>query len=77
MGAEHIESWTWKPGQSGNHAGSKPKPRRSFDAVRRRPELGVDPLEEVIALARDPTVPKATQLKAWMVLMDYAYEGKV
>jgi hypothetical protein len=27
----------------------------------------------VIALAQDPALPKATRLKAWMALMDYAY----
>jgi hypothetical protein len=71
--AEHLKPWMWRPGESGNPTGSKPKPRRSFDTVRRLEALGVDPLEEVIALARDLTVPKATRLKAWMALMDYSY----
>lgn len=73
MATRDTEPFRWKPGQSGNPAGRPRKPRRSFDAVRRLEALGADPLEEVIALARDPTVPKATQLKAWMALMDYAY----
>jgi hypothetical protein len=68
MGAEHIKPWMWKPGQSGNPAGSKPKPRPSFDAVRRLEELGVDPLEEVITLARDASLPKVARLKAWWPL---------
>jgi uncharacterized protein DUF5681 len=70
---EELKPFQWKPGQSGNPAGKPKNSRRSFDAVRRLEELGVDPLEEVIALARDPTVLKATRLKAWMALMDYAY----
>ncbi len=65
--------WLWKPGQSGNLAGRPKKPRRSFDAVRRLEVLGVDPLAEVVALAQDTALPKATRLKAWMALMDYAY----
>ena len=75
--AEHLKPWLWRPGESGNPSGRKPKPRRSFNAVQRLEALGVDPLEEVITLAQDPALPKATQLKAWMALMDYAYEGKV
>jgi hypothetical protein len=70
---DQLEPFHWKPGQSGNPAGKPKKPRRSFDAVRRLEALGVDPLEEVIALARDPTVPKATRLKAWLVMLDYSY----
>jgi hypothetical protein len=45
----------------------------SLDAVQRLESLGVDPLAEVVALAQDPALPKATRLKAWMALMDYAY----
>lgn len=71
--ADRIRQWSWKPGQSGNPAGKPKKPRRSFDAVRRLEALGVDPLEEVIALARDPVLPKVARLKTWMALMDYAY----
>jgi hypothetical protein len=63
----------WKPGQSGNPSGSKPKPRRSFDAVRRFEALGVDPLEEVIALAQDPALPKVARLKAWLDSCEFAY----
>jgi hypothetical protein len=73
MATRDTEPFRWKPGQSGNPAGRPRKPRRSFDAVRRLEALGADPLEEVIVLARDPTVPKATRLKAWMALMDYSY----
>ena len=73
MGAEHIKPWMWKPGQSGNPSGSKPKPRRSFDAVRRFEALGVDPLEEVIALAQDPALPKVARLKAWLDSCEFAY----
>jgi hypothetical protein len=73
MGAEHIKPWMWKPGESGNPTGKQKKPRRSFDAVRRLEALGVDPLAEVVALAQDTALPKATRLKAWMALMDYAY----
>jgi hypothetical protein len=71
--ADRIKPWAWKPGQSGNLGGRPKKPRRSFDAVRRLEALGVDPLAEVVALAQDPALPKTTQLKAWMALMDYAY----
>jgi hypothetical protein len=71
--ADRIKQWSWKPGQSGNLAGRPKKPRRSFDAVRRLEVLGVDPLAEVVALAQDTALPKATRLKAWMALMDYAY----
>ena len=70
---EHLRPWLWRPGESGNLAGRPKKPRRSFDAVRRFEALGIDPLEEVIALAQDPALPKTTRLKAWMALMDYAY----
>jgi hypothetical protein len=73
MGAEHIKPWMWKPGQSGNPAGKLKKPRRSFDAVRRLEALGVDPLEETIALAQDPALPKTTRLKAWITLLEYSY----
>ena len=74
MAAIHdTKPWLWKPGQSGNPTGNKPKPRRSFDAVRRLEALGVDPLEEVVALAQDTALPKTTRLKAWLALMDYAY----
>jgi Family of unknown function (DUF5681) len=71
--ADRIRPWKFKPGQSGNPAGRKPNPRRSFNAVQRLEALGADPLEEVIALARNPKVPEATRLKAWMALMDYSY----
>jgi hypothetical protein len=74
MAAIHdAKPWLWKPGQSGNPTGNKPKPRRSFDAVRRFEALGVDPLEEVIALAQDPALPKVARLKAWLDLMNYCY----
>ena len=73
MPTEQLKPFQWKLGQSGNPAGKPKKPRRSFDAVRRLETLGVDPLEEVIALARNPKVPEATRLKAWMALMDYSY----
>jgi hypothetical protein len=71
--ADHLKPWLWRPGQSGNLAGRKPKPRRSLNAVQRLEALGVDPLEEVVTLAKDPALPKATRLKAWMALMDFAY----
>jgi hypothetical protein len=71
--ADRIKQWSWKPGQSGNLGGRPKKPRRSFDAVRRLEALGVDPLEEVIALAQDPALPKVARLKAWLALMDYCY----
>jgi Family of unknown function (DUF5681) len=70
---EQLEPFHWKPGQSGNPAGRPRKPRRSFDAVRRLETLGVDPLEEVIALAQDPALPKPLRLKAWLTLCEYAY----
>jgi hypothetical protein len=73
MPTEQLKPFQWRLGQSGNPAGKPKKPRRSFDAVRRLEALGVDPLEEVIALARNPKVPEATRLKAWMALMDYSY----
>jgi hypothetical protein len=71
--AEHLKPWMWKPGRSGNPSGSKPKPRRSFDAVRRFEALGIDPLSEAIALAQDPALPKPLRLKAWLTLCEYAY----
>jgi hypothetical protein len=71
--AEHLKPWMWRPGRSGNPSGSKPKPRRSFDAVRRFEALGIDPLEEVIALAQDPALPKPLRLKTWMALCEFAY----
>jgi hypothetical protein len=71
--AEHLKPWMWRPGESGNPAGSKPKPRRNLDAVQRLEQLGVDPLEEVIALARDSSVSKPLRLKAWLTLCEYAY----
>jgi hypothetical protein len=45
----------------------------SLNAVQRLESLEADPLKEVIALARDPELPKPTRLKAWMALIDYAY----
>lgn len=71
--ADRIRPWMFKPGQAGNPAGRKPKPRRNLDAVQRLESLRVDPLAEVVALAQDPALPKTTRLKAWMALMDYAY----
>jgi hypothetical protein len=71
--AEHLKPWLWRPGESGNLGGRPKKPRRSFDAVRRLEALGIDPLEEVIALAQDPALPKTTRLKAWMALLEYSY----
>ncbi len=71
--AEHLKPWLWKPGQSGNPAGKPKKPRRSFDAVTRFEALGVDPLQEVVALAQDPALPKPVRLKAWLTLCEYAY----
>lgn len=73
MATRDLEPFNWKPGQSGNPAGRPRKPRRSLNAVQRLESLGVDPLKEVIDLARDTSLPKATRLKAWMALMDYAY----
>src|SRR5918996_6620577 len=73
MPTEQLKPFQWKPGQSGNPAGKPKKPRRSFDAVRRLEALGADPLEEVIALARNPKVPEVARLKAWLALMDYSY----
>jgi hypothetical protein len=70
--AEHLKPWMWRPGESGNPTGSKPKPRRSFDAVRRFEALQVDPLQ-VITLAQDPALPKPLRLKAWLTLMDFCY----
>jgi hypothetical protein len=71
--AEHLKPWLWRPGESGNLAGRPKKPRRSFDAVRRLEALHVDPLEEVIALAQDPALPKPLRLKAWMALCEFTY----
>jgi hypothetical protein len=71
--ADRIRPWMFKPGESGNPSGRKPKPRRSFNAVQRLEALGVDPLEEAIALAQDPTLPKVARLKAWLDLMNYCY----
>jgi hypothetical protein len=68
-----LQGRLWRPGESGNLAGRPKKPRRSFDAVRRLEALGVDPLEEVVALAQDPALPKTTRLKAWLVLLEYSY----
>jgi hypothetical protein len=71
--ADRVRPWMFKPGQSGNPAGRKPNPRRSFNAVQRLEALGVDPLAEVVTLAQDPALPKTTRLKAWMALLDYSY----
>jgi hypothetical protein len=35
--------------------------------------LGVDPIAEVVSLARDPALPKPLRLKAWLTLCEYAY----
>jgi hypothetical protein len=70
MATRDLEPFHWKPGQSGNPAG---RPRRGLDAVQRLESLGVDPLAEVITLARDPELPKPTRLKAWLTLCEYAY----
>ena len=71
--ADRIKQWTWRPGESGNPSGRPRKPRRSLDAVQRLESLGVDPLAEVITLARDPALPKPLRLKAWLTLCEYAY----
>lgn len=71
--AEHLKPWMWRPGESGNPTGSKPKPRRNLDAVQRLEQLGVDPLEEVVTLARDSSLSKPLRLKAWLTLCKYAY----
>jgi hypothetical protein len=71
--AEHLKPWLWRTGESGNPSGRKPKPRRSFNAVQRLEALGIDPLEEVIALAQDPALPKTIRLKTWMALLEYSY----
>jgi hypothetical protein len=71
--ADRIRPWMFRPGESGNPSGRKPKPRRSFNAVQRLEALGVDPLAEVVALAQDTALPKTTRLKAWMSLMEYSY----
>jgi Family of unknown function (DUF5681) len=73
MAAHNLERFHWKPGESGNPAGRPRKPRRSLDAVQRLESLGVDPLEEVVALAQDSTLPKPLRLKAWLTLCEYAY----
>src|SRR5919109_2208845 len=70
---DQLEPFHWKSGCSANPAGRPKKPRRSLDAVQRLESLGVDPLEEVIALARDAPLPKIARLKAWLALMDYCY----
>jgi hypothetical protein len=67
------KSLSVETGAIGNSAGKPKKPRRSFDAMRRLEALHVDPLKEVIALAQDTALPKATRLKAWMALLDYSY----
>lgn len=71
--ADRIRPWMFRPGESGNPSGRKPKPRRSLNAVQRLEALGIDPLEEVIALAQDPALPKVARLKAWLDLMNYCY----
>jgi Family of unknown function (DUF5681) len=73
MTAQDIKAFQWQAGQSGNPAGKPKKPRRSFDAVQRLQALGVDPLEEVVALAQDPALPKVARLKAWLALLDFCY----
>src|SRR5918999_5671418 len=73
MATRDLEPFHWKPGQSGNPAGRPRKPRVSLDAVQRLESLKADPLEEVIALARDPELPKVARLKAWLTLCEYAY----
>jgi hypothetical protein len=70
---EGLKPFQWRPGESGNLAGRPKKPRRSFDAVRRLEALGVDPLQEVVALAQDSTLPKLLRLKAWLTLCEFAY----
>jgi hypothetical protein len=69
---EQAKPFQWKIGQSGNPAG-RPKKAQGLDAVMRLEILGVDPLQEAIALANDHSLPKATRLKAWLALLDYAY----
>jgi hypothetical protein len=71
--ADRIRPWMFKPRQSGNPAERKPKPRRNLAAVQRLEQLGVDPLEEVIALARDQSLSKPLRLKAWLTLCEFAY----
>jgi hypothetical protein len=74
MAAIHdAKPWLWRPGESGNPSGRKPKPRRSLNAVQRLEALGVDPLAEVVALAQDPALPKPLRLKAWLTLCEFAY----
>ncbi len=71
--ADRIRPWMFRPGESGNPSGRKPKPRRSLNAVQRLEALGVDPLAEVVALAQDPALPKGARLKAWLALMEFYY----
>jgi hypothetical protein len=70
---DQLEPFHWKSGCSGNPAGRPKKPRRSLDAVQRLESLGVDPLEEAIALARDTSLPKVVRLRAWIDLCGFAY----
>src|SRR5918999_1545074 len=70
---DQLEPFHWKPGQSGNPTGRPRKPRRSLNAVQRLESLGVDPIAEVVSLARDPALPKPLRLKAWLTLCEYAY----
>ena len=70
---DQLEPFHWKSGCSGNPAGRPKKPRRSLDAVQRLESLGVDPLEEAIALARDTSLPKVARLRAWLDLCEFAY----
>jgi Family of unknown function (DUF5681) len=69
---DQAKPFQWKLGQSGNPAG-RPKKAQGLDAVMRLEILGVDPLAEAIALANDTSIPKATRLKAWLALVEYAY----
>jgi hypothetical protein len=73
MTAQDIKAFQWQSGRSGNPGGRPKKPRRSLDAVQRLESLGVDPLEEAIALARDTSLPKVVRLRAWIDLCGFAY----